>query len=195
MAGGEGDDRGWDGWMATPTQWIWVWVNSGFWWWRGRPGVLQSMGLQSRTRLSDWTELNWTELNLVSGFLSPGILLSVLEICGPSLTGCSTNKEALVCDPGREPERLVRREMNGLTAEYYRSSLCYDTKFTSGHFDELQGHKSIHIFNTSHHADIEKLMCVWNRALNSLSVALYLLYLINDTFVPWSRYSTENHSL
>ena len=45
-AGGERDDRGWDGWMASPTQWIWVWVNSGSWWWTGRPGVLQSMGSQ-----------------------------------------------------------------------------------------------------------------------------------------------------
>ena len=45
-AGGEGDDRGWDGWMASPMQWTWVWVNSGSWWWTGRPGVLQSMGLQ-----------------------------------------------------------------------------------------------------------------------------------------------------
>ena len=45
-AGGEGDDKGWDGWMASPTQWTWVWVNSGSWWWTGRPGVLQSMGSQ-----------------------------------------------------------------------------------------------------------------------------------------------------
>ena len=42
----EGNDRGWDGWMASPTQWTWVWVNSKSWWWTGRPGVLQSMGLQ-----------------------------------------------------------------------------------------------------------------------------------------------------
>ena len=57
-AAGEGDDRGWDGWMAWPTQWTWVWVNSGSWWWTGRPGVLQSMGSQ-RVR-QDWaTELNW----------------------------------------------------------------------------------------------------------------------------------------
>ena len=48
--------------MASPTQWTWVWVNSGSWWWTGRPGVLQFMGSQSQTRLSDWTELNWTEL-------------------------------------------------------------------------------------------------------------------------------------
>ena len=59
-AGGEGDDRGWDGWMASLTQWIWVWVSSGSWWWTGRPGVLRFMGSQ-RVR-HDWaTELNWTE--------------------------------------------------------------------------------------------------------------------------------------
>ena len=61
-AGGEGDDRGWDGWMASLTQWTWVWVNSRSWWWTGRPGMLRFMGLQSRTWLRDWTELNWTEL-------------------------------------------------------------------------------------------------------------------------------------
>ena len=44
-AGGEGDDRGWDGWMESPTQWAWVWERSGNWWWTRRPGVLQSMGL------------------------------------------------------------------------------------------------------------------------------------------------------
>ena len=55
--GGEGDDRGWDGWVASPTQWTWVWVNSGSWLWTGRLGVLWSMGSQSQTRLSDWTEL------------------------------------------------------------------------------------------------------------------------------------------
>ena len=56
--GGERDDRGWDGWMASPTQWTWVWVNSRSWWWTGRPGALQSIGLQ---RVGpDWaTELNW----------------------------------------------------------------------------------------------------------------------------------------
>ena len=57
-AGGEGDKRGWDGWMASSTQWTWVWVGSGSWWWTGRPGVLQFMGSQ-RVR-HDWaTELNW----------------------------------------------------------------------------------------------------------------------------------------
>ena len=57
-AGGEGDNRGWDGRMASPTQWTWVWVSSGRWWWTGKPGVLQSMGLQRFGH--NWaTELSW----------------------------------------------------------------------------------------------------------------------------------------
>ena len=51
-AGGEGDDRGWNGWMVSLTRWTWVWVNSGSWWWTGRPGVLQSMGSQRVAQ--DW---------------------------------------------------------------------------------------------------------------------------------------------
>ena len=58
-AGGEADDRGWDGWMASPTRWTWVWASSGSWWRTGRPGVLQSMGSQRvrhhrMTKLTDW---------------------------------------------------------------------------------------------------------------------------------------------
>ena len=57
-AGRKGYDRGWDGWMASPTQWTWVWVNSGSCWWTGRPGVQQSMGSQRVGH--DWaTGLNW----------------------------------------------------------------------------------------------------------------------------------------
>ena len=66
MLGGIGgrikrDNRGWDGWMASPTRWTWFWVNSGSWWWTGRPGVLRFMGLQ-RVRhnwAAELTELNW----------------------------------------------------------------------------------------------------------------------------------------
>ena len=59
-ARGQGDDRGWDGWMASPTWWTWVWVNSGSWWWTGRPVMLQFMGSQRVGH--DWvTELNWTD--------------------------------------------------------------------------------------------------------------------------------------
>ena len=57
-AGGEGDNTGWDSWMASPTPWTWVWVNSRSWWWTGRPGLLQFMGSQRVGH--DWaTELNW----------------------------------------------------------------------------------------------------------------------------------------
>ena len=67
-AGGEGDDRGWDGWMASPTQWTWVRVNSRSWWWTGRPGVLQSMGWQRVGH--DWeTELNWANICSITYFL------------------------------------------------------------------------------------------------------------------------------
>ena len=78
-AEGEGGDRGWDGWMASQTQWTWVWVNSRSWWWTGRPGVLQSMGSQSRTQLSDWTELNvpgvrWVQLCSILTFFGIAFL-------------------------------------------------------------------------------------------------------------------------
>ena len=64
-AGGEGDNRGWDGWMASPTQWTWVWVDSGSWWWIGKPGTLQSMGSQrvGHNWVTELTELMW---NLVT---------------------------------------------------------------------------------------------------------------------------------
>ena len=59
-ARGEGDDRGWDGWMASLTRWMWVWVNSRIWWWTGRPGVLCFIGSQRVGH--DWaTELKWTD--------------------------------------------------------------------------------------------------------------------------------------
>ena len=64
-AGGEGDDRGWDGWMASPTWWTWVWVNSGSWWWTGSPDVLRFMGSQrvGHDWATDLTELNWMVWN------------------------------------------------------------------------------------------------------------------------------------
>ena len=55
-AGGEGDDREWDRWMASPMGWTLVWVGSGSWWWTGKPGLLQSMGSQRVGWLSDWTD-------------------------------------------------------------------------------------------------------------------------------------------
>ena len=60
-AGGEGDDRGWDGWMASLTRWMWVWVNSRSWWWTGRPGMLRFMASQRVGH--DW--MTWTELHIL----------------------------------------------------------------------------------------------------------------------------------
>ena len=60
-AGREGDNRGWDGWMASLIQWTWVWLNSGSWWWTGRPGVLQSMESQ---RVGHYWATELSQLNL-----------------------------------------------------------------------------------------------------------------------------------
>ena len=73
-AGGEGDNRGWDGWMASPTRCTWVWTSSESWWWTGKPGMLQSMGPQRLEH--NWaSELNWVK-NLPAmheiQFQSPG---------------------------------------------------------------------------------------------------------------------------
>ena len=76
-AGGEGDDRGWDGWMASPIQWTWVWVDSGSWWWTGRPGVLRFVGSQRVWHV--WvSELNYSQLRLY--FLSSRFTVSIKNI-------------------------------------------------------------------------------------------------------------------
>ena len=62
LKAGEGDDRGWDGWMASPTLWTWVWVSSESWWWTGWPGMLQSVGSQ-RVEHNWATELNWAYIS------------------------------------------------------------------------------------------------------------------------------------
>ena len=85
-AGGEGDNRGWDGWMASPTRWTsltrwtWVSVNSGSWWWTGRPGVLRFMGSQ-RVR-HDWaTEFNWTWLYFGILYMEQRVFLAPRHDC------------------------------------------------------------------------------------------------------------------
>ena len=60
-AGGEGDHRGWDGWMASLTRWTWLWVSPGSWWWTERPHAIHVV-TKSWTRQSDWAELNWTDI-------------------------------------------------------------------------------------------------------------------------------------
>ena len=76
-AGGERDNRGGNGWMASPIWWTWVWVGCRSWWWTGKPGVLQSMGFQ-RVRY-DWAteRLNWAELK----HMSPPSWTSLPKIC------------------------------------------------------------------------------------------------------------------
>ena len=86
-AGGEGDDRGWDGWMASLTRWTWVGVNSGSWWWTGRPGVLRFMVSQRVGH--DWvTELNWTCMKCslgISNFLEEMLVFPILLLSSISL--------------------------------------------------------------------------------------------------------------
>ena len=89
---GKGDDRTWDGWMASPTQWTWVWVNSGSWWWTGRPGVLQSMGSQ-RVGHNWATELNWSVLPMnIHGWFPLGLtgFISLLSKRLPRVFSSST---------------------------------------------------------------------------------------------------------
>ena len=83
-AGGKGDDRGWDGWMASHIRWTWVWVNSGSWGWTGRPGVLQFMGSQSQTWLSDWIELNWACTNINKAIRSLYLLAQMGSLANTS---------------------------------------------------------------------------------------------------------------
>ena len=85
-AGGEGDDRGWDGWMASLTRRTWVWVNSGSWWWTGRPGVMQFMGSQRVGH--DWaTELNCLFFAFISfslGEIGNSHFLPIFMNCPPT---------------------------------------------------------------------------------------------------------------
>ena len=82
-AGGEGDDRGWDGWMASLTRWTWVWMNSGSWWWTGRPGVLQFVGLQ-RVGHNWATGLTW-QIYLQECWISSQKILAYLVLYSASL--------------------------------------------------------------------------------------------------------------
>ena len=83
-AGGEGDDRGWDGWMASLTRWTWVLGGSRSWWWTGKPGVLLSMGLQ-RVQHEWATKLNWAVQQVFCFFLIYIENVIYLFCAGPSL--------------------------------------------------------------------------------------------------------------
>ena len=128
-AGGEGDDRGWDGWMASPSQWTWVWVDSGSWWWTGRPCVLQSMGLQRAGH--DWaTELNWTELfpwfPLHSTFLIillalwlplHGVLYDLSYLCPFLKCSCSSDSSSHFTYSPDSVSSQIYKQVDSLPAE------------------------------------------------------------------------------
>ena len=101
-AGGKWDNRRWDGWMASPTQWTWVWVDSGSWWGTGKPGVLHSTGLQ-RVR-HDWaTELNWTRWRI-------DILREFAAMCRDGFeTGLGVSGELMVQTRSVSVGRYCRR--------------------------------------------------------------------------------------
>ena len=84
-AGGEGDDRGWDGWMASRTRWTWVWGNSGSWWWTGRPGVLQPV--ESQRVGHDLASEQ--QLNTMMTFISRACLSFPSQTSYPLNTNCS----------------------------------------------------------------------------------------------------------
>ena len=116
---GEGNDRGWDGWMASSTRWTWVWGCSGCWWWIGKPGVLQSMGSQRVGH--DWvTELNWTELKiwiwgtLVSGHMPIALVEQGTLNCRQKLRKKSGMKIRvhLLCFPLQQTIPLVFSILN-----------------------------------------------------------------------------------
>ena len=90
--------RGWDDWMASPTQWTWVWVNSRSWWWTGRPAVLWFMGSQRVEH--DWvTGLNWTDSWQGNGI--PGLITAknwIVSMTWISLAENSPVEEPLVKD-------------------------------------------------------------------------------------------------
>ena len=100
--GGKGDDRGWDSWMESLTQWTWVWVSSGSWWWTARPGVLQSMGLQRIGH--DWaTVLNyWLKSALTFSLVSTLTTIQTKKLNFP----CYSTKSSKHAVPYLNPIRV-----------------------------------------------------------------------------------------
>ena len=127
-AGGEEDNRGWDGWLASPTQGTWVWASSGSWWWTRKPGVLQFMGLQ-RVR-HDW--VNWSELDSHG----PTRLFCPWDFPGKNTKiGCHFLLHGMdLPDPGMEPTSpaLAGRFFTAELAE--KPSLSYNVVLRGGSY-------------------------------------------------------------
>ena len=111
-AGGEGDDRGWDGWMASLTQWTWVWVNSRSWWWTGKPGMLRFMGSQ-RVR-HDWaTELNWAEIGVARMWLRGNQYIRWPVTFRVAWTACQVSAQRALLRVAESP-RVTLRPLDSL---------------------------------------------------------------------------------
>ena len=94
-AGGKGGDRGWDGWMASLTQWTWIWVDSGSWWWTGRPDVLRF--LMSQRVGQDWvTELNWHTFMVSFTWKSLTVIVEMVYLVPQTVKNMSSMLETLV---------------------------------------------------------------------------------------------------
>ena len=127
--GGEGDDRGWNGWMASPTWWTRVWVNSGSWWWTGRPGVLQFMGSQ-RVGHNWATELNWylEWVSLGRIFRRPGVLKIIQPHPLILYTGrLRTWRWEMTCPSSQSPwvSTVVKRQRWQYISPSFKSSFLF----------------------------------------------------------------------
>ena len=127
-AGGEGDARGWDGWMASLTRWTWVWVNSGSWWWTGRPGMLRFMGSQRFGH--DWaTDLIWSDSTLPLLYF---LVLPSPEFMKPTSTSALLWHTILLrkCtrSTGTQPEGLVEAEIRNHITSSIHSHTAYSTE-------------------------------------------------------------------
>ena len=150
---GEGDDRVWDGWMVSLTQWTWVWASSETWWWAGKPGVLQTMGSQRVGR--DWvTETNWTELNLgdcwwILLFLVAFNLVKFMSECiqwctqGSSHRSCDSKSRVLPIKPafrdtGPRDGGILSADEKGVCWVSRLMGCCF-SKISLGAWNETRG--------------------------------------------------------
>ena len=118
-AGGEGDDKGRDGGIASPTRWTWVWVDSGSWWWTGRPGVLPSMGSQ-RVEYNWATELNWTFVGKVTSLLFNMLSMLVIAFLPRSkhlLILCLQSLSTVILEP---------KKIKSVTVSTVSPYICHD---------------------------------------------------------------------
>ena len=192
-AGGEGDDRGWDGWMASPTRCTWIWVNSGSWWWTGRPGMLQFMGSQRVGH--DWaTELNRTEL-YTRNVLGTDLSCSLTSLHPKSnsvkwwihlvwLWSSHQKKKSL---KKWFKDRPTIAEINPLSWGYYQC-IIYRNGFTTGPTSNKNENRN-DLFASIAFVVVQSLSCVWlSNAMNCSMPGFSVLHHFSEfaqTHVHW----------